>query len=64
MEVRDFILSNANIAVTYFSSSAIIQTTNQGFDFNGKSSINLEYGMSLTSPQQVTLLQVGDQVEG
>jgi hypothetical protein len=63
MEVRDLIFSNTKIAVTDFS-SAVIQTTNQSFDFNGESSLDLQYGMGLTNPQPVTLLQVGDLVEG
>ena len=63
MEVRDLIFSSTNTAVTNFS-SAIIQTVNQTVDLNGESSLDLEYGMSLTIPQPVTLLQVGDLVEG
>ena len=63
MEVRDVIFSNTNIAVIYLS-SAVIQTTNQSLDFNVESSLDLQYGMALTNPQPVTLLQVGDLVEG
>ena len=63
MEVRDLIFTSTNIAVTYFS-SAIIQTTKKSLDLNGESSIDLEYGMSLTNPQPITLLQVGDLAEG
>ena len=63
MEVRDFIFSRTNIAVTDFS-SAVIQTTNRSVDLNLESSLDLEYGMALTNPQPVTLLQVGDLVEG
>ncbi|KAJ7505953.1 subtilisin-like protein [Mycena galericulata] len=43
---------------------AIVQTFNQSFDFNGESDLDLEYGMTLTNPQPVQLLQVGDIVEG
>ncbi|TFK40519.1 Pro-kumamolisin, activation domain-containing protein [Crucibulum laeve] len=43
---------------------AIVQTTNQSFDFNGESDLDLEYAMGLTSPQPITLLQTGDIVEG
>ncbi|KAJ6624427.1 subtilisin-like protein [Mycena sp. CBHHK59/15] len=43
---------------------AIVQTTNQSFNFNGESDLDLEYGMALTNPQPVTLLQTGDIVEG
>ena len=35
--------------------------TDQGFDFNGESDLDLQYSMSLTiNPQTVTLLQTGD----
>ena len=44
--------------------TAIIQTTNQSFDFNGESDLDLEYAMGLTAPQKITLLQTGDIVEG
>jgi hypothetical protein len=44
--------------------TAIIQTTNQSFDFNGESDLDLEYAMALTAPQTITLLQTGDIVEG
>ncbi|KAJ3487644.1 hypothetical protein NLI96_g3409 [Meripilus lineatus] len=40
------------------------QTTDQGFDFNGESDLDLEYAMALTSPQPIVLLQTGDLVEG
>ncbi|KAG6829789.1 hypothetical protein H0H92_003444 [Tricholoma furcatifolium] len=43
---------------------AIVQTTNQSFDFNGESDLDLEYSMGLTNPQTITLLQTGDIVEG
>ena len=42
----------------------VAQTTNQSFDFNGESDLDLEYAMVLTNPQPVTLLQTGDLVEG
>ncbi|KAL8744209.1 MAG: hypothetical protein Q9190_003516 [Brigantiaea leucoxantha] len=42
----------------------IPQTTNQGFQFNGESDLDLEYAMTLINPQKTTLYQVGDQVEG
>jgi hypothetical protein len=48
----------------YKSLTAIIQTTNQSFDFNGESDLDLEYAMGLTAPQKITLLQTGDIVEG
>ncbi len=40
------------------------QTIAKGFRYNGESDLDLEYGMSLVYPQQVTLYQVGDLVEG
>ncbi|KJA23283.1 hypothetical protein HYPSUDRAFT_54467 [Hypholoma sublateritium FD-334 SS-4] len=43
---------------------AVVQTTDQSFDFNGESDLDLEYAMSLTNPQEITLLQTGDLVEG
>jgi len=43
---------------------AVVQTTNQSFDFNGESDLDLEYGMGLTNPQPIILLQTGDLVEG
>ena len=44
--------------------TAIVQTINQSFDFNGESDLDLEYAMGLTAPQKITLLQTGDIVEG
>ncbi|KAJ7595053.1 subtilisin-like protein [Mycena floridula] len=43
---------------------AVVQTTNQSFDFNGESDLDLQYAMSLVTPQPITLLQTGDLVEG
>ena len=43
---------------------ATVQTTNQGFNFNGESDLDLEYAMALVNPQKVTLYQVGDLVQG
>jgi tripeptidyl-peptidase I len=41
------------------------QTQDQSFDFNGEPSLDLQYGMALvTSSLNVTLFQVGDNVEG
>ncbi|TAQ88670.1 hypothetical protein B7494_g2997 [Chlorociboria aeruginascens] len=50
--------------ITDLIDGAIVQTTNRSFDFNGESSLDLQYAMSLVYPQQVTLFQVGDVVEG
>lgn len=41
------------------------QTEYQGFEYNGESDLDLQYGMGLVGPSQtVTLYQVGDMVEG
>jgi len=43
----------------------VIQTSDGGFDINGESNLDLEYGMTLvTKSQSVTLYQIGDTVEG
>lgn len=42
----------------------VLQHRNQSFDFNGESDLDLEYAMTLVYPQQVTLYQAGDLVEG
>jgi hypothetical protein len=42
----------------------IPQNISRGFNFNGESSLDLQYGMTLTNPQLVQLYQVGDLVEG
>ncbi len=44
--------------------TGVAQTTEQGFDENGESDLDLQYGMGLTNPQPVLLLQDGDLVEG
>ncbi|THH03313.1 hypothetical protein EW146_g10467 [Bondarzewia mesenterica] len=36
-----------------------VQTQEQSFDFNGESDLDLQYAMSLTNPQPITLLQTG-----
>ncbi|OJA13987.1 hypothetical protein AZE42_04597 [Rhizopogon vesiculosus] len=42
----------------------VIQTSNENFDNNGESDLDLEYGMTLvTKSQNVTLYQVGDIIE-
>lgn len=43
---------------------AIVQTQNQSFNFNGESALDLEFAMALVAPQQVTVYQVGDTVQG
>ena len=44
--------------------SAVVQTFNESFLYNGESSLDLQYTMGLTNPQPNILLQVGDLVEG
>ncbi|KAF8879106.1 subtilisin-like protein [Gymnopilus junonius] len=74
---QSFLASDLDLFFKNFSSSqvgtrpipilidgAVVQTTNQSFDFNGESDLDLEYAMSLTNPQPITLLQTGDLVEG
>jgi tripeptidyl-peptidase-1 len=41
-----------------------LQQTNASFGFNAESNLDLEYAMTLVSPQKVTLYQVGDEIEG
>ncbi|KAE9370750.1 subtilisin-like protein [Stipitochalara longipes BDJ] len=43
---------------------AIVQTTSQSFDDNGESDLDLQYAFALVYPQNVTLYQTGDTVEG
>ncbi|THU82569.1 subtilisin-like protein [Dendrothele bispora CBS 962.96] len=50
--------------VTVLIDGAVVQTDNQAPSFNVESDLDLEYAMGLTTPQPVTLLQVGDLVEG
>ncbi|KAM5536931.1 hypothetical protein V8D89_009478 [Ganoderma adspersum] len=40
------------------------QTEDTGFDFNGESDLDLQYGFGLTNPQPILLLQTGDIPEG
>jgi tripeptidyl-peptidase-1 len=47
-----------------YISVAVVQNTEQSFNFNGESDLDLQYGMGLTAPQPVTLLQTGDLFEG
>lgn len=42
----------------------VLQQTNMSFNFNGESDLDLEYAIALVYPQDVTLYQVGDLVEG
>lgn len=41
-----------------------VQQEVMSFGYNGESDLDLEYGMTLVYPQNVTLYQVGDAVEG
>ncbi|PKS09467.1 hypothetical protein jhhlp_004083 [Lomentospora prolificans] len=42
----------------------VVQTEKQSYFYNGESSLDLEYAMSLVYPQKVTLYQVGDMIQG
>lgn len=43
----------------------VVQTAQTGFNYNGESNLDFQYGMALvTGAQPVTLYQVGDTVEG
>ncbi|KAI9509938.1 subtilisin-like protein [Russula earlei] len=42
----------------------VVQTFNQGFEFNGESDLDLEYAMTLVNPLEIKLLQTGDLIEG
>ena len=44
--------------------AGVLQTIVEDFGFNGESDLDLQYAMTLTNPQNVTLLQTGDLVEG
>jgi tripeptidyl-peptidase-1 len=50
--------------ITDLIDGAVVQQTQKGFNFNGESNLDLEYAMTLIYPEKVTLLQVGDLVEG
>lgn len=50
--------------ITDLVDGAVVQTTTQGFAYNGESDLDLEYAMALVNPQKVTLYQVGDEIEG
>ena len=62
MEVSDLIFSSTNIPVTNFFLAVVL--TDPSEDIILESSLDLQYGMGLTYPQKVTLLQVGDLIEG
>lgn len=42
----------------------VLQTTEESFEYNGESDLDLEYAMTLVNPQPVTLYQAGDLIEG
>lgn len=44
--------------------NAIVQTENVSFSFNGESALDLEFAMALIYPQNATLFQVGDTIQG
>lgn len=62
---RNFSTSQAlNKPILVSIDGGVAQTIDQSFGFNGESSLDLEYGMTLTNPQPIHLYQVGDLVEG
>ena len=45
--------------------TGFLQTEISNFEYNGESNLDLEYAMALVTPaQNVTLYQIGDDVEG
>ncbi|KAJ2891253.1 hypothetical protein MKZ38_000692 [Zalerion maritima] len=44
--------------------NGVVQQNDTGFEFNGESGLDLEYAMEMIFPQQVTVFQVGDLVQG
>ncbi|KAF8144383.1 subtilisin-like protein [Mycena galopus ATCC 62051] len=51
--------------VLFSIDGGVVQTTSKGFNANGESNLDFQYGMSIvTGAQPVTLYQVGDTVEG
>ncbi|KAH8662151.1 Pro-kumamolisin [Xylariales sp. PMI_506] len=44
--------------------NAVVQTQEQSFEFNGESSLDLEFAMGLIYPQTATVFQVGDLTSG
>lgn len=52
------------VRIIYFETDLFSLICIQGFGFNGESDLDLEYGMALVFPQQVTLYQTGDVPEG
>lgn len=48
----------------HFVAGGVLQKEKQSFFYNGESSLDLEYSMSLVYPQGVTLYQVGDMDQG
>ncbi|KEZ39302.1 Tripeptidyl-peptidase sed1 [Scedosporium apiospermum] len=50
--------------IVHLIADAVLQTEKQSYFYNGESSLDLEFAMSLIYPQRVTLYQVGDTVQG
>ncbi|ESZ93201.1 Pro-kumamolisin [Sclerotinia borealis F-4128] len=65
MWFKQFQPAQANmVPIVDLIDGAVVQQTNQSFAFNGESALDLEFAMALINPQQVTVYQVGDLVEG
>jgi tripeptidyl-peptidase-1 len=57
--------ANGTTPIIYFIDGAVFDTPDTGnLDINGESNLDLQYAISLVSPTNVTLYQVGDSVEG
>lgn len=57
-------IPSGNSPIINLIDGADLQTSDESFDDNGESDLDLEYAISLVYPQTVTLYQVGDEVEG
>ena len=65
LNYRNFVPSLVGVRpIPILIDGAVVQNTSQSFNSNGESSLDLEYGMGLTAPQPIFLLQTGDLVEG
>ncbi|KAF8993521.1 subtilisin-like protein [Cyathus striatus] len=60
----DMFFSNFSPSLVGVRPQAVLIDGGSALIFNGESDLDLEYAMTLTDPQQITLLQTGDLVEG
>jgi tripeptidyl-peptidase I len=59
-----FLTLSASRIVSLTKLPAILQTEEQGFDYQGESDLDLEYAYAIAQTTPITLYQVGDIVEG